>query len=90
MSNIVKQKIAKLKLDVLDWAPKSPDLNPIEMLWSILDKKPASKPMYSKAALMDRLQEERDNVDQDLCIKLVESILERIRKCLKAKGGHFL
>ncbi|CAF2016844.1 unnamed protein product [Rotaria magnacalcarata] len=89
-SNIVKEKIAKLRLDVLDWAPKSPDLNPVEMLWSILDKKLASKPMYSKAALMDRLQEEWDNVDQDLCIKLVESMPERIRKCLKAKGGHFL
>ena len=79
-----------LKLDLLDWALKSPDLNLIEMLWSILDKKLALKPIYSKVALMDRLQEEWDNVDQDLCIKLVESIPERIRKCLKAKGGHFL
>ena len=50
----------------------------------------ASKPIYSKAALMDRLQEEWDNVDQDLSIELVESMPERIRKCLKAKGGHFL
>ena len=62
----MKEKIAKLKLDLLDWAPKNPDLNTIEMLWSILDKKVASKPTYSKAALMDRLQEEWDNVDQDL------------------------
>ena len=38
-SNIVKDQIRKMKLKVLDWAPKSPDLNPIEMLWSILDKK---------------------------------------------------
>ena len=30
-SNIVKDKITKLKVNVLDWAPKSPDLNPIEM-----------------------------------------------------------
>ena len=85
----MKEKIAKLKLNLLDWAPKSPDLSPIEMLSSVLDKKLASKPIYSKAALMDRLQEEWDNVDQDLCIKLVESMPERIRKCLKAKGGHF-
>lgn len=88
-SDIVKEKIAKLKLNVLDWAPKSPDLNPIEMLWSILDKKLASKPIYSKQALKDRLQEEWNNIDQDLCIKLVESMPERIRKCLAAKGGHF-
>jgi transposase len=89
-SKIVKDKIVKLKLNVLDWAPKSPDLNPIEMLWSILDKKLASKPIYSKSALTDRLQQEWNNIDQDLCIKLVESMPERIQKCLKAKGGHFL
>ena len=33
MWNIVKDKIAKLKLRVLDRAPKRPDLNPKEMLW---------------------------------------------------------
>ena len=40
---------------------------------------------------MKRLQEEWDNnIDQELWIKLVESMPERIQKCLKAKGGHFL
>ena len=86
----MKEKIVNLKLYLLDWPPKSPYLNPIEMLWSILDKKFASKPIYSKAALMYRLQEEWDNVDQALCIKFVESLSERIQKCLKAKSGYFL
>ena len=86
----MKEKIANLKVDVLDWAPERVDLNPMEMLWSILDKKFASKPIYSRAASIDRLQEEWNNLDQDSCIKLVESMLERIEKCLKAKGGHFL
>ena len=60
------------------------------MLWCILDKKLASEPIYSRAALIDRLQEERNHIDQDSCIKLVESMSECIRKCLKAKGGHLL
>ena len=60
------------------------------MLWSILDKQLASRPIYSRAALMEWLQEEWGNIDQDLCIKLVESMPERIRKCLKAKGEHFM
>ncbi|CAF1019607.1 unnamed protein product, partial [Didymodactylos carnosus] len=47
-SNILKDKIAKLKLKVFDWASKSPALSPIEMLWSILDKKLASKRFISK------------------------------------------
>ena len=89
-SNILKDQIRKLKLNVLDWAPKSPDLNPIEMLWSILDKKLASRPIYSKAELKRRLEEEWNGIDQELCIKLVESMPKRIQQCLKAKGGHFL
>ena len=55
-SNIVKEKIVKPRLGVLDWAPKMPDLNPVEMLWSILDKKLTTKPCHSKATLIDRLQ----------------------------------
>ena len=62
----------------------------METLWTILDKKLASKSIYSRAELTDRLQEEWNNTDQDSCIKLVESMLERIRKCLKAKLGYFL
>ena len=37
-SKLVQEKMAKLKLNVLEWPEKSPDLNPIEMLLSILDK----------------------------------------------------
>ena len=89
-SNIVKEKIAKLKLRMLHWAPKRPDLNPLEMLWSILEKRLAAKSIYSKTASIERLQAKWNNIDKDLSIKLVESMLERIRKCLKAKAGHFL
>ena len=75
---------------MFDWAPKSPDLNLVERLGSILDKKLAAKSIYSKATLIERLQEEWNNIDKDLCIKLVETMPERILKCLKAKRGYFL
>ena len=39
---------------------------------------------------MERLEEEWENIDQELCIKLVESMEERIQNCLKSKSGHFL
>ena len=57
-SNVVKEKIVKPKLGVLDWAPKIPDLNPIETLWSTLDKKLTTKSFYSKVALIDHIQGE--------------------------------
>ena len=45
-STIVKDKIVKLKFKMLAWDPKSPYLNLIEMLWSILNKKLAAKLIY--------------------------------------------
>jgi transposase len=50
--------LKKLKFKVLDWASRSCDLNPIEMLWSIIDKKLISKPIYNKETLRQRLEEE--------------------------------
>ena len=89
-SNIAKEKIANLKLDVLDCAPKRPDLNPMKMLWSIRDEKLASKTIHSTAASIDRFQEERYNIDQDSWIKLIASMSKRIQKCSKTKGEQFL
>ena len=60
------------------------------MLWSTLEKRLASKPIYSRTTLMERPEEGWVNIDQELCIKLVESIPERTQKCLKAKGEHCL
>ena len=39
---------------------------------------------------MERLEEEWNNIGQELCIKLVELMPERMQKCLKAKSGRFL
>ncbi|CAF4338913.1 unnamed protein product [Rotaria sp. Silwood2] len=89
-SNMVKEQIKKLKINMLEWPPNSPDLNVVEQLWSIIDKRLASKPINSKAELQKHLQEEWDKISLKLCRELVDSMPERIEKCLKAKGGHFL
>ena len=50
----------------------------------------AAESCLQKTALIDRLQEEWDNIDKDLCVKSVESMSERIRKRLRANEGPFL
>ena len=49
---------AKMKLKALEWSAKSLDLNPIEFVWSILDKKLMTMPIYNKATLRKRLEQE--------------------------------
>ncbi len=89
-SKLVSEKIAKMKFNMLDCVPKSPDLNPVEMLWSILDKKLSAKPIYTKLQLKERLEQEWNSVDQQLCLDLIDSMPGRIQKCLKVNGGHFI
>jgi transposase len=88
-SKIVKAKIDKMRLTVLDWPAKSPDLNPIEMVWSILDKKFMATPIYNKDTLRKRLDQEWKALGIELCRKLLDSMPDRLQKCLRAKGGHF-
>ena len=61
-SKLVQENMAKLKVNVLEWPAKSPHLNPIEMLWSILDKKLAAKPIYSIMELRQRFEEEWNGI----------------------------
>ena len=83
-SKLVQEKMAKLKLNVLEWTAKSFDLNPIEMFYSILDKKLAAKPIYSIMELRQRLEEEWNGIRQLPCLNLINSMPDRIRKCLKS------
>ena len=87
-SNLVKEQIRKLKINILEWPPNSPDLNVIEELRSIIDKRLALKSINTKEELPKGLQEEWDEISITLCQALVDSMPERIEKCLKAKG-HF-
>ena len=77
-------------IEVLDWPPQSPDLNPIEHLWCHLkrrlnayDSEPAGI-----HELWDRVVLEWNNIPAQVCIELIESMPRRIEAVLKAKGGH--
>ncbi|CAF3421956.1 unnamed protein product, partial [Rotaria sp. Silwood2] len=67
---------------VLKWPAKSPDLNPIEHLWSIIDNKLKSRRMCSVKDLTDGLSAEWLSITQELCEQLVFSMPQRIQKCI--------
>ena len=78
------------KIKVLDWPAQSPDLNPIENLWSILkrrlnDYEEIPKSMYQ---LWERIETEWNKINKEICLKIIQSMAERIHAVLKSKGGH--
>jgi transposase len=78
------------KIDVLEWPPQSPDLNPIENLWASFKFRLAAydRPPSSIQELWERSQEVWFKFTKGNCTRLVDSIPGRITAVIKAKGGH--
>src|SRR5206468_6967067 len=76
-------------LEKLDWPEQSPDLNPIENLWSFM--KPniqARNPRVNSLGQMCRVvQEEWENLMVDSWRQMVESMPSRMAAVISNKGG---
>jgi transposase len=77
-------------MEVLDWPAQSPDLNPIENLWSYLKRKLASydTPADSIHQLWLRVEKEWEMIPIELCKTLINSMPCRIQAVLKSKGRY--
>ena len=75
-------------LTVMDFPPKSPDLNPIEHLWGHLETERAKHSLTSPEALWNTVKSCWDDMSQQVLHKLVESMPARVHAVIKAKGGH--
>lgn len=79
-----------VKLTVMEWPPYSPDLNPIEHLWSFIKRKLGMYPQEPTSIheLWNRVQQEWNAIPDSLCKSLIESLPRRINAVIKAKGGN--
>ena len=89
-SRLATQWFQDNSVEVLDWPPQSPDLNPIENVWPVLksrlnahDEEPTSI-----AELWERIQTEWENIPSSLCVDVIDSMPQRIAQVLEAKGGY--
>lgn len=75
---------------VLDWPSQSPDLNPIEHLWNEVDRRLRQLPgeISSMDDLWSKIQLVWNQIDTDFCIKLIDTMPQRIKDILRANGGY--
>lgn len=66
--------------------PQSPDMNPIENLWSYLESRVRERDISSKKQLKEVLQEEWAKIPVSLCQKLTSSMPRRLEAIIQAKG----
>ena len=75
---------------VLPWPAKSPDLNPIEHIWELLDHRVRARAISPRNVpeLAGALVEEWGNISQQELANLVQSMRRRCTAVLNAAGGH--
>ena len=89
ISRYFRRYFSKSNLQVLEWPPLSPDLNPIENVWGIMKQKLSQK-QYSNFnelfANLELIWEELMN-DSELISNLISSINDRISLLIANGGG---
>ena len=89
-SKVTKKFFHEKKLTVLDWPGNSPDINPIENLWSIVKRRVNKMDCSTKKAMIENVIKVwfGDQEIKNLCCNLVESMPNRVQDLIKARGGH--
>ena len=85
----VRNFLQDRNVSVLPWPAKSPDLNPIEHVWDLLDRRVRARaiPRRNIQELASALVAEWDISQQELA-NLVQSMRRRCTAALNAAGGH--
>lgn len=74
-------------IEVLDWPPNSPDLNPIENLWGYVVHRMSREPVHSEVELFARVEAAWATIPNSVIRKLMRSVPNRIREVL-VNHGH--
>uniref|UniRef100_H3G944 Tc1-like transposase DDE domain-containing protein n=1 Tax=Phytophthora ramorum TaxID=164328 RepID=H3G944_PHYRM len=76
-------------VNVLDWPARSPDLNPIENLWALLDRKvyPNGRQHANVGDLTAAILAAWKNIDQATLTTLIDSMPRRCIEVIEKKGG---
>jgi transposase len=75
---------------LLEWPPSSPDMNPIENIWSIIDQELAKMPITCTADLKREIFRIWEELDVSLCERLVDSLPRRVSSVLRARGKSIM
>lgn len=84
---IINKQYVETNINHIGWWPaQSPDLNPIENLWSILEHRLRSRTCNNEVELFNILQEGWNALESSLLTKLVDSMPRRCQAVIDSNG----
>ena len=89
-SKLAKNWFKNAGMEVMVWPPQSPDLNPIEHLWTHLKRKleEYDTPSGGILELWERTEMEWNKIPPEVCQNLIRSMPRRVEAILEAGGGY--
>ena len=88
-AKVITKWLGEQNINILGlWLGNSPDLNPIENLWSILKRWVDKQNPTNSDKLQALIMQELAAISQDVAQKLIDSMPGRIAEVLKKKGQH--
>ena len=89
-SRLAKEWFNQSRVNLMDWPPQSPDMNPIEHLWQALKQRLQTYPEPTKGIheLWARIQDEWLKIPVETCQNLISACRAEFKPFLKAKGGY--
>ena len=85
-SKLCRGYLERAGVDRMEWPSQSPDLNPIENLWSILDDTLKDRRPANEEELFEVLSEGWKSIETDLLHILAHSMTRRCQAVIDAKG----
>lgn len=88
-SKLVKEYLAEQDYEVMKWPAQSPDLNPIENIWSTLKRRLFSEYETHPNGMLDlweRVQDQWNKITMEECRKVIETMPKRCEDVIRAKG----
>jgi len=86
-SQATRNFLDESEIRTIDWPPYSPDLNPIENLWSIIKKRIESVRRQNIDSVVQTTRKIWSDDLNEICAELVASMARRIHVCIQNKGG---
>jgi len=89
-ARITKKWLEDNNVVVLKWPSQSLDLNPIEHIWGEVERRLRKADIFikNKDILWEQLQQTWNNIEVNVCTKLIETMPRHINDVLKQKGGY--
>lgn len=89
-ARIISDFLDEENIDVLPWPAQSPDLNPIEHLWDMLQRRVMRRNLFfnNRQELILSLQREWAAIDQEEIDALILSMSRRCKAVVNSRGGH--